>query len=155
MEDQTEFIVLPLIPLRDIVVYPQMVAPLFVGRNKSVSALEFAMNNDKKVILLAQKEAEIDDPQEKDLYKVGTLGNILQLLKLPDGTVKALVEGVSRVSIDKIEEQTGYYRAYAKNIKESDLDDKIELKALSRSVSEQFNTYSKLNKKILNLPTCV
>ena len=127
MEDQTEFIVLPLIPLRDIVVYPQMVAPLFVGRNKSVSALEFAMNNDKKVILLAQKEAEIDDPQEKDLYKVGTLGNILQLLKLPDGTVKALVEGVSRVSIDKIEEQTGYYRAYAKNIKESDLDDKIEL----------------------------
>ena len=148
MEDQTEFIVLPLIPLRDIVVYPQMVAPLFVGRNKSVSALEFAMNNDKKVILLAQKEAEIDDPQEKDLYKVGTLGNILQLLKLPDGTVKALVEGVSRVSIDKIEEQTGYYRAYAKNIKESDLDDKIELKALSRSVSEQFNTYSKLNKKI-------
>ena len=148
MEDQTEFIVLPLIPLRDIVIYPQMVAPLFVGRNKSVSALEFAMNNDKKVILLAQKEAEIDDPQEKDLYKVGTLGNILQLLKLPDGTVKALVEGVSRVSIDKIEEQTGYYRAYAKNIKESDLDDKIELKALSRSVSEQFNTYSKLNKKI-------
>ena len=148
MEDQTEFIVLPLIPLRDIVVYPQMVAPLFVGRNKSVSALEFAMNNDKKVILLAQKEAEIDDPQEKDLYKVGTLGNILQLLKLPDGTVKALVEGVSRVSIDKIEEQSGYYRAYAKNIKESDLDDKIELKALSRSVSEQFNTYSKLNKKI-------
>ena len=148
MEDQTEFIVLPLIPLRDIVVYPQMVAPLFVGRNKSVSALEFAMNNDKKVILLAQKEAEIDDPQEKDLYKVGTLGNILQLLKLPDGTVKALVEGVSRVSIDKIEEQTGYYRAYAKNIKESDLDDKIEIKALSRSVYEQFNTYSKLNKKI-------
>ena len=117
MEDQTEFIVLPLIPLRDIVVYPQMVAPLFVGRNKSVSALEFAMNNDKKVILLAQKEAEIDDPQEKDLYKVGTLGNILQLLKLPDGTVKALVEGVSRVSIDKIEEQTGYYRAYAKILK--------------------------------------
>ena len=148
MEDQTEFIVLPLIPLRDIVVYPQMVAPLFVGRNKSVSALEFAMNNDKKVILLAQKEAEIDDPQEKDLYKVGTLGNILQLLKLPDGTVKALVEGVSRVSIDKIEEQTGYYRAYAKNIKDSDLDDKIELEALSRSVSVQFNTYSKLNKKI-------
>ena len=148
MEDQKEFIVLPLIPLRDIVVYPQMVAPLFVGRNKSVSALEFAMNNDKKVILLAQKEAEIDDPQEKDLYKVGTLGNILQLLKLPDGTVKALVEGVSRVSIDKIEEQSGYYKAYAKNIEESDLDDKIELKALSRSVSEQFNTYSKLNKKI-------
>ena len=148
MEDQTEFIVLPLIPLRDIVVYPQMVAPLFVGRNKSVSALEFAMNNDKKVILLAQKEAEIDDPQEKDLYKVGTLGNILQLLKLPDGTVKALVEGVSRVSIDKIEEQSGYYKAYAKNIEESDLDDKIEIKALSRSVYEQFNTYSKLNKKI-------
>ncbi len=148
MEDQTEFIVLPLIPLRDIVVYPQMVAPLFVGRNKSVSALEFAMNNDKKVILLAQKEAEIDDPQEKDLYKVGTLGNILQLLKLPDGTVKALVEGVSRVSIDKIEEQSGYYKAYAKNIAESDLDDKIEIKALSRSVYEQFNTYSKLNKKI-------
>ena len=139
---------LPLIPLRDIVVYPSMVAPLFVGRNKSVSALEMAMSGEKKVVLLAQKNAEVDDPELKDLYKVGTVASILQLLKLPDGTVKALVEGLERVKVNKIIEGSGHHKAFVDPLPDSDKDDKIELIALVRSVSEKFNTYVKLNKKI-------
>ena len=145
MKDQVN---LPLIPLRDIVVYPSMVAPLFVGRNKSVSALEMAMSGDKKVVLLAQKNAEVDDPEFKDLYKIGTVASILQLLKLPDGTVKALVEGLDRVKVNKIIEESGHHKAFVDPLPDSDKDDKIELTALVRSVSEQFSTYVKLNKKI-------
>ena len=85
--------ILPLIPLRDIVVFPNMVAPLFVGRDKSVKALEDAMNNEKEIILVTQRDSVIDDPAYKDIYEVGTLGKILQLLRLPDGTVKVLIEG--------------------------------------------------------------
>ena len=139
---------LPLIPLRDIVVYPSMVAPLFVGRNKSVSALEMAMSGEKKVVLLAQKNAEVDDPEFKDLYKIGTVASVLQLLKLPDGTVKALVEGLERVKVNKIIEESGHHKAYVDPLPDSDKDDKIELIALVRTVSEKFNTYVKLNKKI-------
>ena len=138
MKDQVN---LPLIPLRDIVVYPSMVAPLFVGRNKSVSALEMAMSGDKKVVLLAQKNAEVDDPEFKDLYKIGTVASILQLLKLPDGTVKALVEGLERVKVNKILEGSGHHKAFVDPLPDSDKDDKIELIALVRSVSEKFNTY--------------
>ncbi|PPR30797.1 MAG: Lon protease [Alphaproteobacteria bacterium MarineAlpha9_Bin2] len=148
MDSQLKLKVLPLIPLRDIVVYPSMVAPLFVGRNKSVSALELAMNGNKRVVLLTQKKPEDDDPEFKDLYNIGTVGTILQLLKLPDGTVKALVEGIKRVKVDKIIEEAGHYKAFAEELPDSDKDDKIELTALLRSVSEQFNTYVKLNKKI-------
>ena len=148
MDSQLKLKVLPLIPLRDIVVYPSMVAPLFVGRNKSVSALELAMNGNKRVVLLTQKKSENDDPEFKDLYNIGTVGTILQLLKLPDGTVKALVEGIKRVKVDKIIEEAGHYKAFAEELPDSDKDDKIELAALLRSVSEQFNTYVKLNKKI-------
>ena len=148
MDSQLKLKVLPLIPLRDIVVYPSMVAPLFVGRNKSVSALELAMNGNKRVVLLTQKKSENDDPEFKDLYNIGTVGTILQLLKLPDGTVKALVEGIERVKVDKIVKEAGHYKAFAEKLPDSDKDDKIELAALLRSVSEQFNTYVKLNKKI-------
>ena len=148
MDSQLKLKVLPLIPLRDIVVYPSMVAPLFVGRNKSVSALELAMNGNKRVVLLTQKKSEDDDPEFKDLYNIGTVGTILQLLKLPDGTVKALVEGIKRVKVDKIIEEAGHHKAFAEELPDSDKDDKIELTALLRSVSEQFNTYVKLNKKI-------
>ena len=148
MDSQLKLKVLPLIPLRDIVVYPSMVAPLFVGRNKSVSALELAMKGNKRVVLLTQKKSEDDDPEFKDLYNIGTVGTILQLLKLPDGTVKALVEGIERVKVDKIVEEDGHYKAFAEKLPDSDKDDKIELAALLRSVSEQFNTYVKLNKKI-------
>ena len=91
--------ILPLIPLRDIVVFPNMVAPLFVGRDKSVKALEHAMNTDKNIILVTQKNSSTDEPQSEDIYEIGTLGKILQLLRLPDGTVKVLIEGGKRVSI--------------------------------------------------------
>ena len=91
--------IFPLLPLRDIVVFPHMVAPLFVGRSKSVNALTDAMNNDKRVFLATQKKAGIDNPTEKDINKVGTIANVLQLLRLPDGTVKALIEGKTRASI--------------------------------------------------------
>jgi len=125
-----------------------MVAPLFVGRNKSVSALEMAMSGEKKVVLLAQKNAEVDDPELKDLYKIGTVASILQLLKLPDGTVKALVEGLERVKVNKIIEESGHHKAFVESLPDSNKDDKIELSALVRTVSEKFNTYVKLNKKI-------
>ena len=90
---------IPILPLRDIVVFPHMIVPLFVGRDKSIKALEAVMSEDKKVFLIAQKDGSVEDPSEKDLYRIGTLGNILQLLKLPDGTVKVLVEGISRARI--------------------------------------------------------
>ena len=141
---------LPLLPLRDIVVFPEMIVPLFVGREKSVRAIEEVMKNDtaeKQVLLVTQKEAVTDDPKEKDLYKIGILGNILQMLKLPDGTVKVLVEGKERVKISKFITLEQYIKAsyikYPDNIKKSD-----ECKALTRAISEQFEGYIKVNKKI-------
>ena len=94
---------IPVLPLRDVVVYPHMVIPLFVGREKSIVALDEAMNRDKQILLIAQKQADVDDPKPKDLYVVGTVATILQLLKLPDGTVKVLVEGVDRAIVENIE----------------------------------------------------
>ena len=99
--------VLPVLPLRDVVVFPHMVIPLFVGRDKSMRALEQAMEADKRIILLAQKSAETDDPGASDLYEVGTLATVLQLLKLPDGTIKVLVEGVERATVDRVAERDG------------------------------------------------
>ena len=93
---------MPVLPLRDVVVYPHMVIPLFVGREKSIVALDLAMKADKRILLVAQKQADVDDPKAEDLYRVGTVATILQLLKLPDGTVKVLVEGVDRASIEKL-----------------------------------------------------
>ncbi len=95
---------MPVLPLRDVVVYPHMVIPLFVGREKSIVALDLAMKADKRILLVAQKQADVDDPKGEDLYRVGTVATILQLLKLPDGTVKVLVEGVDRASIEKLSE---------------------------------------------------
>src|ERR1700692_1519677 len=94
----------PVLPLRDVVVYPHMVIPLFVGREKSIVALDLAMKADKRILLVAQKQADVDDPKPEDLYRVGTVATILQLLKLPDGTVKVLVEGVDRASIERLVE---------------------------------------------------
>ena len=95
---------MPVLPLRDVVVYPHMVIPLFVGREKSIVALDVAMKADKRILLVAQKQADVDDPKGEDLYRVGTVATILQLLKLPDGTVKVLVEGVDRASIERLDE---------------------------------------------------
>ena len=140
--------ILPLIPLRDIVVFPNMVAPLFVGRDKSVKALEDAMNNDKEIILVTQRDSAIDDPEYKDIYEVGTLGKILQLLRLPDGTVKVLIEGGNRVHIKDFLFNESFLEANYITIIENKEIDAIEEKALLRTASEQFEAYTKLNKKI-------
>lgn len=135
------------LPLRDIVVFPHMIVPLFVGREKSVQALEHVMHDNKKILLVTQKSPSEDDPGPKDLYSVGTVGTILQLLKLPDGTVKVLVEGGERVNIDKCTENDDYIEAEVSVI-EDDTPVNEELEALSRAVMTQFEQYVKLNKKI-------
>jgi len=147
MADQTIDEVFPVLPLRDIVVFPHMIVPLFVGREKSVRALEDVMKDDKKILLVAQKNAAQDDPTPEDIYRVGTLSTVLQLLKLPDGTVKVLVEGGSRAKITGFTENAAFFEATAEAISEDDGEPR-ELEALSRSVITQFEQYIKLNKKI-------
>jgi len=138
---------LPVLPLRDIVVFPHMIVPLFVGRDKSVRALEDVMREDKQILLVAQKNAAQDEPQPEDIYSVGTVSTVLQLLKLPDGTVKVLVEGGRRAKILKYGDKTEFFQAEVEFIDEQDGDEK-ELEALSRSVVSEFEQYIKLNKKI-------
>jgi len=137
----------PVLPLRDIVVFPHMIVPLFVGRDKSVRALEDVMKDDKQILLVAQKNAAQDDPSADDIYDVGTVSTVLQLLKLPDGTVKVLVEGTHRAKIDGFVDNPGFFQAKATEMDEGSLDEQ-ELEALSRSVVSQFEQYIKLNKKI-------
>jgi len=138
---------LPVLPLRDIVVFPHMIVPLFVGRKKSVSALDEVMQSGKTIVLLAQKDADKDDPDPEDLYQVGTLGNILQMLKLPDGTIKVLVEGGARVRVENIQSDGNVLRASYQNLPEAD-DDAREREAVAKTVEQQFESYVKLNKKI-------
>jgi ATP-dependent Lon protease len=138
---------IPVLPLRDVVVYPHMVIPLFVGREKSILALEAAMKGDKRIMLVAQRQAEVDDPKLDDLYKIGTIATILQLLKLPDGTVKVLVEGVDRGVVESLEGGT-FYTATVSPAAEVNSYDEKELEVLSRSVVSQFEQYVKLNKKV-------
>ncbi|WP_193370537.1 endopeptidase La [Pelagibius marinus] len=137
----------PVLPLRDIVVFPHMIVPLFVGRDKSVRALEDVMKDDKQILLVTQKNAAQDDPTPADIYSVGTIGTVLQLLKLPDGTVKVLVEGGQRARINKYADTEDFFQAYAEPI-EDDAGDDRELDALARTVVSQFEQYIKLNKKI-------
>ena len=138
---------IPLLPLRDVVVYPHMVTPLFVGRGKSIEALERAMTNDKQVLLVAQKNPQQDDPKEDDLYAIGTVASILQLLKLPDGTVKVLIEGRERAQIRKFEDLDSYYRADVELIS-SEAIVGAEARALVASVLGQFEQYVNLSKKV-------
>ena len=137
----------PMLPLRDVVVYPQLVIPLFVGRDKSIKAIEEANKGDKKILLVAQKTAGTDEPNVKDLYTIGTVATILQMLKLPDGTVKVLVEGTERAEIDTFKEGKDYWSAKYKIILLKERKDKKTL-AFMRSVFSQFDQYVKLNKKI-------
>ena len=137
----------PMLPLRDVVVYPQLVIPLFVGRAKSIRAIEEANNGDKKILLVAQKTAGQDEPEIKDLYKIGTIASILQMLKLPDGTVKVLVEGLERADIKKFDDSGDFWSADISIIKIKEKKDKKTL-AFMRSVFSQFDQYVKLNKKI-------
>jgi ATP-dependent Lon protease len=137
----------PVLPLRDVVVYPHMVIPLFVGRDKSIVALDIAMAAGKRILLVAQKAADLDDPQPSDLYEVGTLATILQLLKLPDGTVKVLVEGSERALIDRIN-VSDHFSAEITPLTEDDRHDEREIDVLVRSIIAQFEQYVKLNKKV-------
>ncbi|MGB5307528.1 MAG: endopeptidase La, partial [Arenicellales bacterium] len=139
---------IPVLPLRDVVVYPHMVIPLFVGREKSINALDTAMQEDKKILLVAQKNAEVDDPSVEDIYEIGTLSTILQLLKLPDGTVKVLVEGAERVRITGYENTDAFFTAHIDVlVPEEDMDNK-ELEIQTRSLLALFDQYVKLNKKV-------
>jgi len=142
-----EALILPLLPLRDVVVFPHMVIPLFVGRPKSIKALEAAMEEGKNVVLVAQKSAAKDDPAPEDLYDVGTVASILQMLKLPDGTVKVLVEGVQRARIDRVLSVKENYEAEATPVTQDETDNN-EVEAMRRSLFSQFDQYVKLNKKI-------
>ena len=138
---------LAVLPLRDIVVFPHMIVPLFVGREKSVRALEAVMKEDKQILLVAQKNASQDDPSSDDIYRVGTVSTILQLLKLPDGTVKVLVEGGRRARLASFKETESYFEAHVEDLPDQEADAK-ELEALGRTVVGQFEQYIKLNKKI-------
>ena len=140
--------VLPVLPLRDVVVFPHMVIPLFVGREKSITALEQAMAADKRIVLLAQKSAETDDPGAGDLYEVGTLAQVLQLLKLPDGTIKVLVEGISRVRVSAIREAGGALSGEAIGVDDADAEITRETEAVVRSLLSLFEQYVKTNRKL-------
>lgn len=144
---ETQDIVYPVLPLRDVVVYPHMVIPLFVGRDKSIQALDKSMDGNKQILLVAQKSAAEDDPRIDEIYSVGTLSNILQLLKLPDGTIKVLVEGAERAKITEFIESGNMFSANAELL-EPVYQDERELDILSRSAINQFEQYVKLNKKV-------
>jgi ATP-dependent Lon protease len=137
----------PVLPLRDIVVFPHMIVPLFVGREKSIRALEEVMRDDKQILLVAQKNAGQDDPGTEDIYRVGTVSSVLQLLKLPDGTVKVLVEGNARAEINSFIDNPKFFQAHAEVLSEVESDPR-ELEALARAVVTQFEQYVKLNKKV-------
>jgi ATP-dependent Lon protease len=139
---------LPLLPLRDVVVFPHMVIPLFVGRPKSIKALELAMEADRRIMLVAQKAAAKDEPSVKDMFDVGCVSTILQMLKLPDGTVKVLVEGQQRAQVQSIEDAETHFSATVAPIEAADVQAPSEIEALRRAVMQQFDHYVKLNKKI-------
>ncbi len=148
MSDRSESLS-PVLPLRDVVVFPHMAMPLFVGREKSVVALKEAMKTDKRILLVAQRTAETEDPGEDELYPIGTLANILQLLKLPDGTLKVLVEGSNRARINDLEEREGYLVADCTELPEVRHEaEEREMDAMVRSTLNQFEQYVKLNKKV-------
>ena len=147
MSDFSKIGTYPVLPLRDIVVFPHMIVPLFVGREKSVLALEDVMREDKQILLVTQKNAAQDDPDPDDIYLIGTVASVLQLLKLPDGTVKVLVEGGARARIASYTQNEAFFEAHAELIAETG-DDGEEVEALARTVANQFEQYVKLNRKI-------
>ena len=142
-----EMIELPLLPLRDVVVFPHMVIPLFVGRPKSIKALETSMESGKSILLVAQKSAAKDEPSAEDLYDIGCVANILQMLKLPDGTVKVLVEGTQRARIDEVDDQKTLFMAQVTPVPTAERSTH-EVEAMRRAIIGQFDQYVKLNKKI-------
>ena len=145
--EKTIPVVLPVLPLRNIVVFPGMIVPLFVGREKSIRALEDVMADDKELLLVSQKDGDQDDPEPADMHEIGTVGSVLQMLKLPDGTVKVLVEGNSRARVLEYLDNEAFFEASALAL-EDEVGDETELKALMRSAVSQFDGYVKLNRKI-------
>ncbi|MHB9099594.1 MAG: endopeptidase La, partial [Syntrophales bacterium] len=140
---------IPLLPLRDVVVFPHMIVPLFVGRERSIAALESAMKDEKGIFMAAQKSAQKDDPGEEDIYSIGTIGIIIQLLRLPDGTVKVLVEGKKRGIIREYLPSEDYFLVHAEELEEVDeVQDRVKLEALMRSIRDSFETYAKMTKKV-------
>jgi len=137
----------PVLPLRDIVVFPHMIVPLFVGRKKSIGALEEVMRSDTFILLTTQKNASDDDPATEAIYEVGTVASVLQLLKLPDGTVKVLVEGAQRAKVLKYTDRSEYYEAEAVALGDT-MGERVKAEALARSVTNEFESYVKLNKKV-------
>ena len=148
MTDHPEILDLPVLPLRDVVVFPHMVIPLFVGRDKSIRALDIAMEADKRILLVAQKSAETDDPAAADLHEIGTLAHVLQLLKLPDGTIKVLVEGVSRARVDNVREDDGALSGRGVVVESEDSREAREVEAVARSLMSLFEQYVKTNRKL-------
>ena len=147
-QSSAESMTLPVLPLRDVVVFPHMVIPLFVGRDKSIRALDLAMESDKRILLVAQKSAETDDPGAEDLYEIGTLAQVLQLLKLPDGTIKVLVEGVSRVRVDEVAERDSALSGHAVVVEPQIDREEREIEAIARSLMGLFEQYVKTNRKL-------
>ncbi len=147
-EKQEKIISVPLLPLRDVVVFPHMIVPLFVGREKSIAALESAMKYEKGIFMVAQKNAQKDEPLEEDIYKIGTLGIIIQLLRLPDGTVKVLVEGKQRGVIKEYLPNQDFFMVNVEEQEEAEDQDYVKTEALMRSIREAFETYVKLSKKV-------
>ena len=145
--ENKELQLIPVLPLRDTVVFPKMIVPLFVGRQKSINALQKVNDDNGSIVLATQKKADLEDPKENDIYHIGTLGNILQMLKLPDGTVKVLIEGIERIEIKKFYDNGECVCAQASPLPDTTVDD-LELEALSRAVISQFEEYVKVSKKI-------
>ncbi|MDQ3160022.1 MAG: LON peptidase substrate-binding domain-containing protein, partial [Pseudomonadota bacterium] len=145
---ESESTTLPVLPLRDVVVFPHMVIPLFVGRDKSIKALDIAMEGDKRILLVAQKSAETDDPGAADLYEIGTLAQVLQLLKLPDGTIKVLVEGLTRVRVDSVMEVEGALAGASTLVEVVETREAREIDAIARSLMSMFEQYIKTNRKL-------
>ena len=137
----------PLLALRDLVIFPNMVIPLFVGREKSIKALEAAMERDRIIFLVAQKDAKTDNPSKEEIYDTGTLSEILQILKLPDGAIRVLVEGLTRIKIGQYTQEDPFFEVTVSEINEDDAKDK-ETEALMRMVMEEFQKHVKMNKKI-------
>ena len=138
---------LPLLPLRDLIIFPHMMMPLFVGREKSINALEEAMSKQTDIVLAAQRDAKTNNPEPKDIFSIGTIGTIIQLLRLPDGTVKVLVEGKRRVKIKNFVNNENFFVVACEALDEESTSP-VEAQALVRSVKSTFETYVKLNKRI-------
>ena len=143
----SDIVELPVLPLRDVVVYPHMVIPLFVGREKSIRALDTAMDGNKQILLVAQRSPDVDDPRDADLYSIGTLASVLQLLKLPDGTIKVLVEGSARAEVVKFGDREGLMVAHVRTLEPVYSRSEREIEVAARSLVSLFEQFVKLNRK--------